>query len=221
MRRRHSFVKKAKDFKALKQYKTIMKIQSLLTELEKNQEDFKREEGLVLDSRKLLEVEEQFVIGLCKYKLATNDFKKNHGKNGLNQYLNSPISPLVAIQTIDSSTSKLLQDVNHYAEYYKSHKNQVIKSERNLEEKKGKVNALGEKVENLLKEQPLNRTIPESPPVEECAVCLCPYDTENHKHSAITTCGHRFGSSCLRHITNKRCPICFQQFKLKNIITLY
>ena len=213
MRRRHSFVKKAKDFKALKQYKTIMKIQSLLTELEQSQEDFKSEEKIVLDSRNLLEKEMQFINSLREYAAAISDFKTNNGDDKLLEYQN----------TLSSSNynCKFAKDLVYYTRYYKSHREEVVKSDLILEEKKGKVNALGEKVENLLKDQPLNDTIPESPKVDECAICLCPYDTENHKHSAITTCGHRFGSSCLNRLSNKRCPICFQRFKSNKVITLY
>ena len=217
MRQGYSFNKNATDLKSLKQYKKIMEIETLLSELEKCQENYKSEEILALDSRNLLEKENQILKSLKEYQSASVDFKEKHGEDKLHNYQNSG---LFYISWTEEANSKLAKDLLYYNDFCKSHIDHIDTSEQILEATKEKVNTLTNKVDNLLKEQPLNETIADrAKNIDECCICMCPYDTENHKHSCITSCGHRFGRSCLASL--KRCPICLKRFKSKNVITLY
>jgi len=58
-----------------------------------------------------------------------------------------------------------------------------------------------------------------------CAICFEAYNKEDHYHSCITLCGHRFGLSCLEKLQAQQaqacCPICNKNFQACNVIKLF
>ena len=76
----------------------------------------------------------------------------------------------------------------------------------------------------------------------ECEICFEKYDNKDHRHSAITACGHRFGSSCIKLVEylykifmesvnfnqikktfeiNAKCPKCNRLFTNDQILNLF
>ena len=57
----------------------------------------------------------------------------------------------------------------------------------------------------------------------DCVICLEKFDKGNHFHCALTSCGHRFGESCIRKVLDSTevCPVCNADFEEDNILRLF
>ena len=59
-----------------------------------------------------------------------------------------------------------------------------------------------------------------------CSICLEGYDqnrTMEHVECALTTCGHKYGKSCIEKNfeSRKTCPKCDKAYELSNILVTY
>ncbi|CAG5105062.1 Oidioi.mRNA.OKI2018_I69.chr1.g1799.t1.cds [Oikopleura dioica] len=56
-----------------------------------------------------------------------------------------------------------------------------------------------------------------------CSICLERYNKEDHLESVLTTCGHKFGRSCIEKSleTNEYCPKCNKISKNQNVLTIF